>query len=262
MIAAQLKFSFFFVTIEASSRPKSSVNCNEQTYLKKSWIVMNSGGQTFKVQRLRPTFSSPEAFLNDWSFYGDSQNYGSILPHEKSFILSNNTSNFISDISRDPSVNSIETQSTNSRLKSNNTLTTNSCSTGGNNAANDSDLTLYEDISNTNLSMVQQQQRSSGRGTQLLLMSEMESDDGGEQNISCFGTVNNPFKVNTKIKYAAVGRTHVRRRHARSKSFTNSDNVRSNNTMRRSSSADLLLNLRPVSDIFYSDNRKSNLYLI
>lgn len=218
---------------------------------------MNSGGQTFKVQRLRPTFSSPEAFLNDWSFYGDSQNYGSILPHENSFILSNNTSNFISDLSRDPSVNSIETQKTSNPLASNSRITSANSS-----AANDIDATLYDDVSNTN-SLMGQQQRSSERSTQLLLMSEVESDDGGEQNISCFGTVNNPFKVNNKIKYAAVGRNHIRRRHARSKSFTNSENTRSNNTMRRSSSADLLLNLRPVNDIFYSDNnRKSNLYLI
>ncbi|XP_065360364.1 uncharacterized protein Culd [Calliphora vicina] len=253
----------------AASRPKSSVNCTEQTYLKKSWIVMNSGGQTYKVQRLRPTFSSPESFLHDWSFYADSQNYGSILPHEKSFILSNNTSNFISDLSRDPSANSIDSQNSNTRLKSTTTTpSTNSCN--NNNITNESDITLYEEdtSSTTTASTSAGQQKSVGRGTQLLMMSEMESDDGGEQNISCFGNVNNPFKVNAKLKYTAVGRTHIRRRHARSRSFTNSGNNErgnnsSDNTLKRSSSADLLLlNLRPDSDILYSDNSKANLYLI
>lgn len=236
---------------------------------------MNSGGQTYKVQRLRPTFSSPESFLNDWSFYGDSQNYGSILPHEKSFILSNNTSNFISDLSRDPSANSIENQNSKPRLKSTSASTNSCCNSNNtttsnnnsNNITNEIDITLYDEnsintVSSNSTTDTSAAQRS-GRGTQLLLMSEMESDDGGEQNISCFGTVNNPFKMNAKIKYSAVGRTHVRRRHARSRSFTNSGNERrrSANTLRRSSSADLLLNLRPVSDIFYSDNN-SRAYLI
>ncbi|KAM7358950.1 CUB and LDLa domain isoform 3-T3 [Cochliomyia hominivorax] len=259
----------------ASGRPKSSVNCTEQTYLKKSWIVMNSGGQTYKVQRLRPTFSSPESFLHDWSFYGDSQNYGSILPHEKSFILSNNTSNFISDLSRDPSANSIESQNSKTRLKSPATTCTISCSTSSNtnnnnynnnNNTNESSITLYEDereeLSYSSSTSSSSKQQRSGRNTQLLLMSEMESDDGGDQNISCFGTVNNPFKINAKIKYSAVGRTHVRRRHARSRSFTNSGNERSTHSLRRTSSADLLLNLRPISDIFYSDNSQANSYII
>ncbi|XP_037810549.1 uncharacterized protein LOC119602848 isoform X2 [Lucilia sericata] len=247
----------------ANARPKSSVNCTEQTCLTKSWIVMNSGGQTYKVQRLRPTFSSPESFLHDWSFYADSQNYGSILPHEKSFILSNNTSNFISDLSRDPSAYSIDSQNSKTRLKSTNP-STNSCS--NNNITNESDITLYEE-DNTPSTSAATGQQNSDPGTLLLLMSEMESDDGegGEQNISCFGAVNNPFKVNAKLKYSAVGRTHIRRRHARSRSFTNSGNERSDNTLRRSSSADLLLlNLRPdSSDILYSDNNsKGNFYLI
>lgn len=205
---------------------------------------MNQGGQTYKVQRLRPTFSSPESFQNEWSYYGDSQNYGSILPHEQSFILSNNTSNFASDLSRDPSANSMDCQNSKTRLKN-----STHCS-----QTNASDATLYD---NSAASLTATDDQREGSGTQLLLLSELESDDGGEGNISCFGAVNNPFKVNAKIKYSAVGRTHVRRRHARSKSFTNSGNARSNNiTMKRSSSADLLLNVRPVSDISYSDREQ------
>lgn len=227
---------------------------------------MNSGGQTYKVQRLRPTFSSPEAFLHDWSFYGDSQNYGSILPHEKSFILSNNTSNFVSDLSRDPSANSIDSQNSKTRLKS---VTHSTCScynnnnNNNNNITSETDITQYEEDTSSLPTTSAGGQRSS-RCTQLLLMSELESDDAGEQNISCFGTVNNPFRVNAKIKYTAVGRTHARRRHARSRSFTNSKgNERFNSTLRRSSSADLLLSLRPGSDILCSDNnRKPNLYWI
>lgn len=65
-----------------SSRPKSTTNYSEQTYLKRSWIVVNNGTHNYKVQRLRHTFSVPESFPID-AYYPDVLNYGTNLPHER-----------------------------------------------------------------------------------------------------------------------------------------------------------------------------------
>lgn len=215
---------------------------------------MNNDGKSYRMQRLRPTFSSPESFLSDWSTYGDSQNYGSILPHDQSFILSNNTSNFISDISRDPSANSIECQNISTRR-----LTV------------ASDNTIYDDSPSS--------PPDTGVNTQLIMSPDPDSEDDGG-NISCFGTRNNPFRSNAnKQRYTAVGNgngigfagsasssgsggNHNRRRHARSKSFTNSGHSSNRNmSLRRSSSADLLMNFPAVSEILNSD-KDTTLYLI
>uniref|UniRef100_T1PEH9 Low-density lipoprotein receptor domain class A n=1 Tax=Musca domestica TaxID=7370 RepID=T1PEH9_MUSDO len=255
---------------EATTRPKSSVNCTEHTYLKKTWIVMNNDGKGYRVQRLRPTFSSPESFLSDWSCYGDSQNYGSILAHDQRSIVSNNTSNCISDISRDPSYdNGISFNMP--RVKG-----TGSCSSSGNKTQEASTSSIYSESHSAN--------QNEAITTQLIMTSlEQDSDDDDERSISCFSGVNNPFRTvnNNKTKYTTVagssygggsdggggnnGVARNRRRHCRSKSFTNSgrsNDARQQNTIKRSSSANMLQSFKSVSEITNSDSKESTLYLI
>ncbi|XP_073836756.1 CUB and LDLa domain isoform X2 [Musca autumnalis] len=256
--------------IEATARPKSSVNCTEQTYLKKTWIVMNNDGKGYRVQRLRPTFSSPESFLSDWSCYGDSQNYGSILAHDQRSIVSNNTSNCISDLSRDPSYD--------------NGISFNMPPKGKNNGS----YSLSNKIQDTtnNSASCSMYTTESGRTsdhneaiTTHLIMTSLELDsEDEERSISCF---NNPFRMANanKSKYTTVAgssysevggsaggnTTRNRRRHCRSKSFTNSgrsNDARQQNTIKRSSSANLLQSFESVSEITNSDSKESTLYLI
>ncbi|KAH8397513.1 hypothetical protein KR222_008702, partial [Zaprionus bogoriensis] len=79
-----------------------SSNCTEHTYLKRSWLlVLQQPLPRGRVQRLRHTFSSPEAFNADTALqlpYPDFLSYGTNLPHERS-----NSSNFGSELSRDAS---------------------------------------------------------------------------------------------------------------------------------------------------------------
>lgn len=243
---------------------------------------MNNDGKGYRVQRLRPTFSSPESFLSDWSCYGDSQNYGSILGHDQRSILSNNTSTYISDISRDPSDNNVmdglimpvaklkHTSPSNSNNNNNNN--SNSCAS---NKTIDNNNTLTS--SSTSNSMYDEGRTSDHNETanptitthfiMTSLEQDTDDDDADEDDgrrISCFSAVNNPFRaVNAaKSKYTGVARN--RRRHGRSKSFTNSGrstDVRQNN-LRRSSSANLLMNFEPVSELMNIDRKESTLYLI
>ncbi|XP_068142313.1 LOW QUALITY PROTEIN: uncharacterized protein Culd [Drosophila tropicalis] len=83
------------------SNQLTTSNCTEHTYLKRSWLVVHQHphGHSCRVQRLRHTFSSPEAFsANEMHLpYPDFLSYGTNLPHERS------SSNFGSELSRDPS---------------------------------------------------------------------------------------------------------------------------------------------------------------
>lgn len=246
---------------------------------------MNNDGKGYRVQRLRPTFSSPESFLSDWSCYGDSQNYGSILGHDQRSILSNNTSTYISDISRDPSDNNVmdglimpvaklkHTSPSNSNNNNNNN--SNSCAS---NKTIDNNNTLTTSSSSTSNSMYDEGRTSDHNETAnptitthfIMTSLEQDTDDDDDadeddgRRISCFSAVNNPFRaVNAaKSKYTGVARN--RRRHGRSKSFTNSGrstDVRQYN-LRRSSSANLLMNFEPVSELMNIDRKESTLYLI
>ncbi|XP_030567182.1 uncharacterized protein LOC115767151 isoform X1 [Drosophila novamexicana] len=80
-------------------------NCTEHTYLKRSWLLVQQTphGQRCRVQRLRHTFSSPEAFCAPELQlpYPDFFSYGTNMPHERS------SSNFGSELSRDPSSYSV-----------------------------------------------------------------------------------------------------------------------------------------------------------
>ncbi|XP_064542218.1 uncharacterized protein Culd isoform X1 [Drosophila montana] len=80
-------------------------NCTEHTHLKRSWLLVQQTphGQRCRVQRLRHTFSSPEAFsAHDLQLpYPDFLSYGTNMPHERS------SSNFGSELSRDPSSYSV-----------------------------------------------------------------------------------------------------------------------------------------------------------
>ncbi|XP_061389118.1 uncharacterized protein LOC133324254 [Musca vetustissima] len=255
-----------------TARPKSSVNCTEHTYLKKTWIVMNNDGKGYRVQRLRPTFSSPESFLSDWSCYGDSQNYGSILAHDQRSIISNNTSNCISDISRDPSYDT-GIHFNMPRVKSNG-----SCSNKSQDIASTS--SMYTQNSHTS-------DPNEAITTQLIMTSLEQDSEDDERSISCFSGVNNPFRTANvnKTKYTSVagssysavggnnggsgsgsgGISRMRRRHCRSKSFTNSgrfSDPRQENTIKRSSSANLLQSFESVSENMNSDSKESTLYLI
>uniref|UniRef100_A0A1A9WRA4 CUB domain-containing protein n=1 Tax=Glossina brevipalpis TaxID=37001 RepID=A0A1A9WRA4_9MUSC len=210
-----------------SSRPKSSSNCTEQTYLKRSWIVVSNGSHSYKMPRLRHTFSSPEPFqiyCNDWLGNNDTQNYGSILPYERSFISSNNTSNFGSELSRDTSALSFS-------VKKQYQPTTPTSPTNS-------------DSSNI------RRQNTLERRRKRLLMSELDSDEGSK--ISCFGNVNKQFRVQSKLKQSS----QILRRHVRSKSFTNLNRNHSRNVIKRSSSVDLVTNHKLTNEIFHLNEAK------
>uniref|UniRef100_W8B6K8 CUB domain-containing protein n=1 Tax=Ceratitis capitata TaxID=7213 RepID=W8B6K8_CERCA len=226
-----------------SSRPKSTTNYSEQTYLKRSWVVVNNGTHNYKIQRLRHTFSVPESFPFD-AYYPDVINYGTNLPHERHLFLSN-ASNFGSELSRDPSAHCINTR----RLQQQQFVPTSTPQ------QRNAILQLYnESPVNTNTTDTAAQitthnQTHQNQATdpdnlcEHLLHNEMDSDC--EREVSCFGAV-------SKSKCARRG--HVRR-HVRSKSFTNSTSSQQRHhqrntgggVMRRSSSADLLLRFSPVT---------------
>uniref|UniRef100_A0A1B0AYA5 CUB domain-containing protein n=1 Tax=Glossina palpalis gambiensis TaxID=67801 RepID=A0A1B0AYA5_9MUSC len=210
-----------------SSRPKSSSNCTEQTYLKRSWIVVSNGSHSYKMPRLRHTFSSPEPFqiyCNDW-LSNDTQNYGSILPYERSFISSNNTSYFGSELSRDTSALSFS-------VKKQYQATTPTSPTNS-------------DSGNIH------RQNTLERRRKRMLMSELDSDDGSK--ISCFGNVNKQLRVQSKLKQSS----QILRRHTRSKSFSNLNQNRSRKVMKRSSSVDLVTsNQRLTNEIFHLSEAK------
>lgn len=62
-----LTLLFWFLHADTlCGRPKSSEVCSEMTHLKKSWVTFydeDGGKYSYKVQKLRHTFSSPETFL-------------------------------------------------------------------------------------------------------------------------------------------------------------------------------------------------------
>ncbi|XP_013112094.2 uncharacterized protein LOC106090460 isoform X1 [Stomoxys calcitrans] len=251
----------------ASSRPKSSLNCTEHTYLKKTWIVMNNDGRSYRVQRLRPTFSSPESFLSDWSCYGDTLNYGSILSHDQRSNLSQNTSNYISDISRDPSDNFTDGL----RMPPVAKLKTSSPINGDSNSNTFSERRASHDAALSRQMAVITLKQNSGDED------EDDEDDKGsnKRSISCFSAVNNPFKSSNgnRQKYSSVaaglgmtlGGGRNRRRHARSKSLTSSERfteARRHNSLRRTSSANLLMGFQTVRECLNSDRKDSILYLI
>ncbi|KAH8365913.1 hypothetical protein KR093_007304 [Drosophila rubida] len=137
-------------------------NCTEHTYLKRSWLLVQQPtvrqAQRCRVQRLRHTFSSPEAFnAHELQLpYPDFLSYGTNLPHERS------SSNFGSELSRDPSSCSLGKRA---RLAA---AEQSECRT----------LTPSSDV---------EQERP---GTQLQLETELEphSDSEAEQQVtSCFG---------------------------------------------------------------------------
>uniref|UniRef100_A0A0K8WBP5 CUB domain-containing protein n=1 Tax=Bactrocera latifrons TaxID=174628 RepID=A0A0K8WBP5_BACLA len=229
----------------ASSRPKSTTNYSEQTYLKRSWIVVNNGTHNFKVQRLRHTFSVPESFPFD-AYCPDVLNYGTNLPHERHLFLSN-ASNFGSELSRDPSAHCINTR----RLHQQ--------SHQPQSAQQQRNATLQvcnDDFFNTTstdvcIASTTQNQTHKNHSTDAgyirdhMLRSETDSDC--ERDVSCFGAVSHRIHAR---------RSHGRR-HVRSKSFTNSTSSQQRHhqrvascgggVMRRSSSADLLLRLSPAT---------------
>ncbi|XP_034106579.1 uncharacterized protein LOC117569506 isoform X1 [Drosophila albomicans] len=135
-----------------------SSNCTEHTYLKRSWLLVQqpATGQRCRVQRLRHTFSSPEAFNAPAELhlpYPDFLSYGTNLPHERS------SSNFGSELSRDPSSYSLGKRA---RLA----------------AAEQSDcrtLTPSSDV----------EESCSAAPVEI----EQHSDSDAEQQVSCFGAV-------------------------------------------------------------------------
>lgn len=193
-----------------------SSNCTEHTYLKRSWLLVQQPphGQRCRVQRLRHTFSSPEAFgahepnLN--LPYPDFLSYGTNMPHERS------SSNFGSELSRDPSSYSFGKRA---RLA----------------AAEQSDC-------HTLTPMPTPTPTTSGESSVQTLQSEMTlsrrdllSDREAEQQVSCFGAVSQRPK----------------RRRVRSRSFSSSGRAGSGARRRlrqRSSSADLLIYANLESD--------------
>ncbi|XP_017109937.2 uncharacterized protein Culd isoform X1 [Drosophila bipectinata] len=178
-------------------------NCTEHTYLKRSWLVVQQmpPGRCYRAQRLRHTFSSPEAFSADELHlpYPDFLSYGTNLPHERS------SSNFGSELSRDPSSYSVGKRA---RMVTS--------------EASDSD-TITKDSESSNR-VVQ------SHTTDLTTLNHSESDSEAEQQVSCFGA--------QRPKRRSRG-------HVRSRSFSNAragGSARRRRLIQRSSSADLLMN--------------------
>ncbi|XP_020816929.1 uncharacterized protein LOC110190668 isoform X2 [Drosophila serrata] len=182
-------------------------NCTEHTYLKRSWLVVQQmpPGRGYRVQRLRHTFSSPEAFTADELHlpYPDFLSYGTNLPHERS------SSNFGSDLSRDPSSYSVGKRAR---------------------------LTLAE-ASDSAETITRESEEHSNQTLQSHMTVEetpappnhSESESEAEQQVSCFGAVAQRPK-----------RRH--RSHVRSRSFSNPAAGGRKRLIQRSSSADLLMN--------------------
>ncbi|XP_017129511.1 uncharacterized protein LOC108147474 isoform X1 [Drosophila elegans] len=186
------------------SQEQTSSNCTEHTYLKRSWLVVQQvpPGRGYRVQRLRHTFSSPEAFTGDELHlpYPDFLSYGTNLPHERS------SSNFGSELSRDPSSYSVGKRA---RLNAE--------------EASESD-TITRDVEYSNQTLQSHVMEESPPN-------HSESESEGEQQVSCFGAVAQRPK-----------RRH--RAHVRSRSFSNTagGSAGRRRLIQRSSSADLLMN--------------------
>lgn len=235
-----------------SQRPMSNI-CTENTYLKRSWIVFNNGNQNFRVQRLRHTFSSPETFLNDF-LPPESLNYGTNLPIDRNSYISN-ASIFGSELSRDPSpINDCQhhTASTPTNplgifkqiVKSNCLSHTPTDSEKDINLNSKSYVSSSETMENPCCSYYKERSRpaKNSRGSicydyelESIDLNEMKHSEVENNSASFFGNVNNPFRVSNKK------RTNQLRRHVRSKSFTNVGSRKRPTRLRRSSSADLLL---------------------
>ncbi|KAH8379418.1 hypothetical protein KR009_004890 [Drosophila setifemur] len=188
------------------NQEQSSSECTEHTYLKRSWLVVQQvpPGRGYRVQRLRHTFSSPEAFTTDGLHlpYPDFLSYGTNLPHERS------SSNFGSELSRDPSSYSVGKKAR---------LTTEM------EGACDAE-TIAKDLECSNRS--QQSPMTEETPT-----NHSDSESEAEQQVSCFGAVaQRPKRRN--------------RGHVRSRSFSNArvGSGGRRRLMQRSSSADLLMN--------------------
>ncbi|XP_034659606.1 uncharacterized protein LOC117895798 isoform X1 [Drosophila subobscura] len=179
-------------------------NCTEHTYLKRSWLLVHQPphGPSYRVQRLRHTFSSPEAFTPAHELhlpYPDFLSYGTNMPHERS------SSNFGSELSRDPSSYSIGKRARLGAVGDQSESQT---------------VTPQVDCSNETL------QSPMTEETMPHMQSESESE--AEQQVSCFGTVSQ--------------RPKRRRGHVRSRSFSNTRGAGRRRLIQRSSSADLLMN--------------------
>jgi len=183
---------------------QTSSNCTEHTYLKRSWLVVQQvpPGRGYRVRRLRHTFSSPEAFTGDelQMPYPDFLSYGTNLPHERS------SSNFGSELSRDPSSYSVGKRA---RLTAED-------------ASESETITRELEHSNQTLQSHVIAETPSNHS---------ESESEGEQKVSCFGAVAQRPK-----------RRH--RSHVRSRSFSNAGGGSAGRRrhIQRSSSADLLMN--------------------
>lgn len=179
-------------------------NCTEHTYLKRSWLLVQQapqGRQRCRVGRLRHTFSSPEAFNADELHlqYPDFLSYGTNLPHERS------SSNFGSELSRDPSSSS--SLGKRARLA----------------AAEQSECATLTPNSERECS-VQTLQSELTQSQQELIATQ--SDSEAEQQVSCFG---------------AVITQRPKRRRVRSRSLGGGGSGARRRQMQRSSSADLLI---------------------
>ncbi|KAH8323032.1 hypothetical protein KR067_013423 [Drosophila pandora] len=115
-------------------------------------------GRCYRAQRLRHTFSSPEAFSADELHlpYPDFLSYGTNLPHDRS------SSNFGSELLRDPSSYSVGKRA---RMITSET--------------SDSD-TITNDLENSNRIL-------QTHTSELTTSNHSESDSEAEQQVSCFG---------------------------------------------------------------------------
>lgn len=190
--------------LQKQSPEQTISNCTEHTFLKRSWLVVQQvpPGRGYRVRRLRHTFSSPEAFTSDELHlpYPDFLSYGTNLPHERS------SSNFGSELSRDPSSYSVGKRA---RL-------------------------TPEDTSGSETITQEMEQSNQTLQSHVIVESHpshSESESEAEQQVSCFGAVAQRPK-----------RRH--RGHVRSRSFSNArgGSAGRRRLMQRSSSADLLMN--------------------
>ncbi|TDG52862.1 hypothetical protein AWZ03_000405 [Drosophila navojoa] len=196
-----------------------SSNCTEHTYLKRSWLLVQQPphGQRCRVQRLRHTFSSPEAFgahepnLN--LPYPDFLSYGTNMPHERS------SSNFGSELSRDPSSYSFGKRARLAAAEQSDCHTLTPLPTPTTTPTPTPTATPSGNLE-CSVQTLQSQMTLSQR--------DLLSDSEAEQQVSCFGAVSQRPK----------------RRRVRSRSFSSSGRPGSGSKRRlrqRSSSADLLI---------------------
>ena len=169
-------------------------NCTEHTYLKRSWLVVQQTphGQRYRVQRLRHTFSSPEAFgCHELHLpYPDFLSYGTNMPHERS------SSNFGSELSRDPSSYSFGKRA---RLV----------------AAEQSECQTLTPTPTRELECSGQTLQSE----MTLYQRDLLSDSEAEQQVSCFGTVaQRPKRRRVRSRSFSAGSGARRRLRQRSSS--------------------------------------------